>query len=245
MLKGKNIIITGCNRGIGRSILETSCSCGANVWAHARALTPEFESLCKQLADKYQVSVTPLCFELVDFDAMKAAIKSIMQSKQQIHALVNNAGVTYNALFQMSQLTEVRNQFEVNFFAPYILTQYVTKLMVRKGEGAVVNIASSAALDGNAGKSAYGASKAALIAMTQSIAEELGEKGIRANCIAPGVTETEMLATMPDYVVDDIKKSNDLRRVGDPEDIAKTAVFLASDQSSYITGQVIRVDGGM
>ncbi len=159
--------------------------------------------------------------------------------------LVNNAGITYNALFQMSNMDEVRRQMEVNFFAPYQFTQYIVKLMVRNKKGSIVNIASSAGLDGNSGKSAYGASKAALITMTKSIAEELGAVGVRANCIAPGITDTEMLLTMPEYIVEDTKKSVDLQRVGKPADIADAAAFLISDLSSYITGQVLRVDGGM
>ena len=158
---------------------------------------------------------------------------------------MNNAGITYNALFQMSDMNVVRKQMEVNFFSVYQFTQYIVKLMIRTKKGSIVNISSTAGLDGNSGKSAYGASKAALIAMTKSVAAELGNQGIRANCIAPGITETEMLSTMPDYIVEAVKNDVDLKRVGKPEDIADTAVFLLSDLSSYITGQVIRVDGGM
>ena len=191
------------------------------------------------------MQIWPCCFELTDYAAMKEAVKMIRSYKLPVDGLVNNAGVTYNALFQMSDMGEVRNQMEVNFFAPYQFTQYIVKMMVRNKKGSIVNIASSAGLDGNSGKSAYGASKAALIAMTKSIAEEFGTTGIRANSIAPGITDTEMLFTMPDYIVEGVKNSVDLRRVGKPSDIANTAAFLLSDLSSYITGQVIRVDGGM
>lgn len=245
LMEGKNVIITGTRRGMGRAMLDQFAANGANIWAHARELTPEFEEICQTVSETYEVEVRPLCFELTDYDAMKNAVKQIMSSKIPIDALINNAGVTYNALFQMSQIDKVREQMEVNFFVPYIFTQYIIKLMVRNKKGAIVNIASTAGLDGNSGKSAYGASKAALIAMTKSIAEENGKSGIRANCIAPGITATEMLSTMPDYIVQGVKDSVDLRRAGEPSDIAKTAVFLASDMASYITGQVIRVDGGM
>jgi 3-oxoacyl-[acyl-carrier protein] reductase len=245
LLKGKNVIITGTRRGMGRAMLDEFASNGANIWAHARELTPEFKKDCEDVANKYSVEVRPLCFELTDYDAMKAAVKQIMSLKIAVDALVNNAGITYNALFQMSKIDTVREQMEVNFIAPYILTQYIVKLMIRNKKGSIVNIASSAALDGNSGKSAYGASKADLIAMTKSIAEEVGKDGIRANCIAPGITATDMLSTMPDYIVQGVKDSVDLRRTGEPRDIAHAAVFLASDLSSYITGQVIRVDGGM
>jgi 3-oxoacyl-[acyl-carrier protein] reductase len=245
LMEGKNVIITGTRRGMGRAMLEVFAANGASVWAHARELTPEFSNDCEAIAKKYDVEIRPLCFELTDYDAMKAAIKEIMSTKIPVDALVNNAGITYNALFQMTNISEVRNQMEVNFFSPYIFTQYIVKLMIRNKKGSIVNIASSAGLDGNSGKSAYGSSKAALILMTKSIAEELGKSGIRSNCIAPGITNTEMLKTMPDYVVQEQMEAVDLRRTGEPEDIANTALFLASDLSSYMTGQVIRVDGGM
>lgn len=245
LLEGKNVIITGTRRGMGRAMLDAFAQNGANLWVHARALTPEFQTICDETAGKYGVEIRPLCFELTDYDAMKNAVKLIQSSKIPIDAVVNNAGVTYNALFQMSRLDEVRRQMEVNFFAPYTFTQYIVKLMLRNKKGSIVNVASTAACDGNSGKTAYGASKAALITMTQAIAEELGKDGIRANCIAPGITETDMLQTMPESIVQGVRDSVDLRRAGMPGDIANTAVFLASDLSSYITGQVIRVDGGM
>lgn len=245
LLSGKHIILTGCRRGIGREMLKEFASEGAFVWAHARSLTEDFRSLCEETSQKYQTEIRPLCFEFTDERAMKEAVKEIMASKISVDGLVNNAGITYNALFQMSEIEEVKRQMEVNFFAPYLFTQYLVKLMIRNKKGSIVNIASTAGLDGNSGKSAYGASKAALIAMTKSLAEELGRMGIRANCIAPGITETNMLSTMPESVVEEVKHTVDLKRAGAPFEIAKTAVFLLSDQSSYLTGQVIRADGGM
>lgn len=245
ILENKNVIITGTRRGMGRAMLEVFAANGANIWAHAREETKEFQETCHETAEKYGVQIWPCCFELTDYHAMKEAVKKIRSYKLSVDGLVNNAGLTYNALFQMSNMDEVRRQMEVNFFAPYQFTQYIVKLMVRNKSGSIVNIASSAGLDGNSGKSAYGASKAALITMTKSIAEELGTAGIRANCIAPGITDTEMLLTMPEYIVEDTKKSVDLKRVGKPADIAEAAAFLISDLSSYITGQVLRVDGGM
>jgi 3-oxoacyl-[acyl-carrier protein] reductase len=245
ILENKNVIITGSNRGIGRAMLEEFAKNGANIWAHARIEKPEFLEDIKSVAEKYHVEIRPLCFELTDYDAMKAAVKIIMSSKIPVDALVNNAGITYNALFQMSSIDQLRNQFEVNFISVFIFTQYISKIMSRNKRGSIINIASSAAFNGNPGKSVYGATKAAIIAMTDSIAAELGANGIRANCIAPGITETEMLATMPEAVVEDAKATADMRRGGKPSEIAETAVFLASDLSSYITGQTIRVDGGI
>ena len=245
LLKNKTAIITGTNRGIGRAILEAFASNGANIYAHARKETPEFISDIGSIAEKYKVEIMPLCFDMTDYTLMKSAVKRIMTEKRQIDALVNNAGITYNALFQMTTEDNLRNQFEVNFFSVFMFAQYISKLMTRQKCGSIVNIASTAGEDGNPGKSAYGASKAAIIAMTKSIAAELGETGIRANAISPGITETEMLATMPENIVREAVNSSHLRRGGQPSEIADTAVFLASDKSSYITGQVIRVDGGL
>lgn len=245
LLKDKTVIITGTNRGIGKAMLFEFAKNGANIWAHARKETPEFSKLISQLSKDYNVEIRPMYFDITDYEAMKAAVKDVMGHKIPIDALVNNAGIVNNALFQMSTQENLRKQFEVNFFSVFIFTQYISKLMLREKKGSIINIASSAGLDGNPGKSIYGATKAAIICMTKSIATELGEGGIRANCIAPGITETEMLKTMSEDIVQKAKDSTDLRRGGQPSEIADVAVFLASDKSSYITGQVIRVDGGL
>jgi 3-oxoacyl-[acyl-carrier protein] reductase len=176
---------------------------------------------------------------------MKAKVKEIVAQKEQIDALVNNAGIIYNALFQMSTQEQLRKQFEVNFFSVFTLTQYISRLMVRQKKGSIISLSSAAALDGFSGKSVYGASKAAIISMTKSLARELGESGVRANCLAPGIIETEMLKTMSEEILAATRSATALRRSGVPSEVADAAVFLASDISSYITGQVLRVDGGL
>lgn len=245
VLAGKNAIITGCARGIGKSMLEKFAKHGANVWASARSLTPDFEARCAALADQYGVQVIPLCFDITNKEAMKSAVKVLMKSDLKVNVLVNNAGVTYNALHQLTSETALREQIEVNFFAPFLFTQYIVKLMLRQGSGSVINVASSAALDGNAGRAAYGASKAALLCATRALSREVGAQGVRANVIAPGITETDMISSMTDAVIAETVAGTDMRRIGEPSNIADVAVFLASDLSSYITGQVLRVDGGM
>ncbi len=245
MLEGKNVIVTGTARGIGHKMVEIFAQNGANVFAHARKETQEHKQFCEQLAEKENVQIIPVYFDLQDEDAIKDAVKSIRSTKLSIDGLVNNAGVTYNALFQMTNMDELRKQFEVNFFAPYLFTQYISKLMIRNKKGSIVNVSSSAALDGNSGKSAYGASKAALLTMTLSIAEELGTSGIRANVICPGVTETDMVSTMPEYISEVQKEAAFLKKLAKTDDIANTALYLLSDYSSYITGQIFRVDGGV
>lgn len=245
LLEGKNVIVTGTAKGIGKQMVKTFAANGANVFAHARIQTEEHSSSCKELEEKYNVQVMPLYFDMRDANAMKEAVKMIRESKLSVDGLVNNAGITYNSLFQMTSIEKLRNQMEVNFFAPFLFTQYISKLMVRNKKGSIVSISSSAALDGNSGKSAYGASKAALLTMTMCISEELAANGIRANIICPGVTATDMLSTMPAYSTDIQKEASFLKKIGMPEDIANTALYLLSDHSSYITGQVIRVDGGV
>jgi len=245
MLEGKTVIVTGTSRGIGHKMVEVFAKNGANVFAHARIETEEHKQFCERLAEREDVQIIPLYFDLRDADGMKEAAKIIRETKLPIDGLVNNAGIIYNALFQMTSMDELRNQFEVNFFAPFLFTQYISKLMVRNKKGSIVSISSSVAQDGNAGKSAYGASKAALLTMTLSIAEELGTYGIRANVICPGVTETDMVSTMPEYIFDIQKEATFLKKFGTTEDIANTAMYLLSDYSSYITGQVFRVDGGV
>ncbi|WP_035340977.1 MULTISPECIES: SDR family NAD(P)-dependent oxidoreductase [Dickeya] len=245
LLTGKNVLITGTARGMGKAMLEAFAANGANIYAHARQETPEFASLIQSIASRYQVEIWPIYFDMTDREGMKLAVKKLMAEKKIIHALINNAGVTLNSLFQMTTEDALRNQFEVNFFSVFIFTQYISKLMVRHRNGSIINISSTAGEDGNPGKSAYGASKAAIIAMTKSIAAELGESGIRVNSIAPGVTDTDMLTTLPSVILEGAINSTDILRVGYPKEIADTAVFLASDLSAYITGQVIRVDGGL
>lgn len=245
ILEGKNAIVTGCARGIGHKILEIFAENGANVWACVRKRTQEFDRDAEELADRYGVRIIPVCFELTDKEQMKAAVKQIMSDKLPVDILVNNAGITYNALYQMSTLEQIHHTLEVNFVAPYLFTQYVIKLMLKNQSGSIVNIASSAGLDGNSGRSVYGASKAAVICATKALAEELGGKGIRANSVAPGITQTDMLSSMTEDVIRETVMGTDIKRAGKTEDIAHTVLFLASDLSSYITGQVLRVDGGM
>ncbi len=245
VLSGKNAIITGCGRGIGKAMLENFAKHGANVWASARSLTPDFEAHCAELASKYGVQIIPLCFDMTNKEEMKSAVKVVMKSDLKVNVLVNNAGVTYNALHQLTAETALREQMEVNFFAPFFFTQNIVKLMLRNGSGSVINVASSAALDGNPGRAAYGASKAALLCSTRALSREVGAQGVRANVIAPGITETDMIGSMTDAVIEETVAGTDMRRIGVPTDIADVAVFLASDLSTYITGQVLRVDGGM
>lgn len=245
LLDGKNVIVTGTARGIGYAMVEVFAQNGANIFTHARKETEEHKEYCESIAEKYNVTIYPIYFDMSNENEIKKGVQEIRSKKVIIDGLVNNAGITYNALFQMTNIAELRNQFEVNFFGPFLFTQYISKLMVRNGAGSIVNISSTAALDGNSGKSAYGASKSALLCMTMSIAEEMGVSGIRANVICPGVVATDMVETMPEYILDIQKEAACLGSIAKPKDIANTAVYLLSDKAKYVTGQVFRVDGGI
>lgn len=244
ILENKTIFITGTARGIGKSMVEACAAHGADIIAHARKENAEHRAFCESTADINGVKIIPSYFDLTDQDAIKAAFKEICALKIPVDGLVNNAGIGGNTLFQMTRMEELREIFEADFFGPYYLTQCVVKLMLRQKRGSIVNISSTSALDGNSGKTAYGSAKAALLTMTKCIAEELGSGGIRANVICPGVTETEMIKEMPEYIIDIEREATFLGSLAKPNDIANTAVFLLSDLSAYITGQAIRVDGG-
>lgn len=245
LLAGKNILVTGTARGMGRQMVETFAENGANIFAHARKFTEQHDSFCREISDKNGVKIIPVYFELTNADEIKRGVSEIRSTKIPVNGLVNNAGITLTSLFQMTSMDDVRKQFEVNFFAPFLLTQYIVKLMVRNKSGSIVNISSSAALDGNSGKSAYGAAKAALLCLTRCISEEMAISGIRANVICPGVTETDMVSTMPEYATKLQLEATFLKKLGKVSDIANVAMFLLSEHSSYITGQVFRVDGGV
>jgi 3-oxoacyl-[acyl-carrier protein] reductase len=246
LLKDKNAVITGCSRGIGKKILEIFAQNGANIWACYRKPNEETERYIKELSQNNGITITPVYFDLADEGQIKEAIKTIASSKQKVDILVNNAGITFNSLFQMTSITKMREIFEVNYFAQMLFTQYIAKIMVKYKGGSIINFSSTAALDGNSGRSIYGASKAALLCSTKAMAEELAIYNIRANAIAPGITETDMVSeSMTSETIQATINQTKLKRMGQPSEIAETALFLASDLSSYITGQVIRVDGGL
>lgn len=245
LLEGKNAIVTGCARGIGKTIVEVLAKNGANIWACARKESAEFEASLKLLENENNVVIKPVYFDMADKEQMKAAVKAIMSEKRSIDILVNNAGITYNALFQMSTSAMIQEVMDINFISPFLFTQYIVKLMLKNRSGSIINISSTAAIDANSGRSVYGASKAALLCATKALAAELGDQGIRANVVCPGITQTDMISSMSDEVIQETVMNTDMQRIGDTLDIANAVLFLASDLSSYMTGQVLRVDGGM
>lgn len=239
-----NVIITGSNRGIGKAMVETFAASGANIWACARKATPEFESWLKITAEANGVWIKPVYFEMTDAEAINAGIQSIIDDGQSIDVLVNNAGISTVGLLSMSKVEDIEKLFEVNFFAMLRVIQKVSKRMSRQKHGVIINMGSIAGIEPQPGKIAYGSSKAAVMMMTKCLAKELGPMGIRVNAIAPGPIETEMIHQYKDEVLEKLAAESSLRRLGKTEEIAQVAVFLASEQASYINGEIIKVDGG-
>lgn len=246
LLEGKTAIVTGCNRGIGKAILEKFAKEGANVFAHARKSSYEFESMCSDLEEKYGTKVYPVYFDAVNSEEMKAGVKNIFSVTKDIDILVNNMGVVKSVnLFQMTKMQDMRDEFEVNFFAQMELTQLVSRVMTRRKAGSIINISSCAGLDGNTGMLQYVSSKAAVIGATKRLAIELGASNIRVNSVAPGLTDTDMGNQMREDLEEETLNHLVFKRKARPEEIADAVTFFASDMSTFITGQVLRVDGGM
>lgn len=246
MLRGKTAVITGSNRGIGRATLEAFAKNGADVFAHARVPKEEFEKMCEQLTLDYGVKIYPIYFEATDSAAMRAAVKKMRNITNEIDILVNNLGTVNSVkLFQMTSMQEMKEEFDVNFFAQIELSQYISRFMLRRKKGSIINISSCAGMDGDTGMLQYVSSKAALIGATKRMAIELGTSNIRVNSIAPGLTETDMGNQMSEDLERETIMRTIFKRKAKPEEIANAILFLASDLSEYITGQVIRVDGGM
>lgn len=246
MLTNKVAVITGSNRGIGKSILIKFAENGATVFAHARRYSVEHEQHCEALILRYGVKITPIYFDVCCLDEMKEGIKTIRSLTDKIDILVNNIGCVNSAkLFQMTSINEIRNEFEVNFFSSIQLTQYLSRFMIKAKSGSIINITACAAMDGYSGMLPYVSSKSAIIGATKRLAIELGEFGVRVNAIAPGLTDTDMSQKMSRELTDKTLEHVIMKRKAKPEEIANVVIFLASSLASYITGQIIRVDGGM
>lgn len=238
LLLGKIALVTGCNRGIGRAILDLFIANGATVYAVARK--------AGSLQDYSSVpSVVPCYLDVTDREAVKRLFMQIKKDSGRLDILVNNAGVMQDALLGMITHDQMVGTFETNVFANITLMQYASKFMVRQGCGSIINLSSIMGVCGNAGQIVYSASKGAVIAMTKSAAKELAPHKIRVNAIAPGIIATDMLFSVPEEKLDILRSKVGMGYIGEPEEIAKAALFLASDLSTYISGQVLGVDGMM
>lgn len=244
LLENKTVLITGASRGIGRGIATVFAEHGANVVFTysssvdaANALEKELQSLGVQ-AKGYQSNAA-------DFDQAQELVEKVYADFSTIDVLINNAGITKDNLLMRISEEDFDKVIEVNLKSVFNLTKAVQRTMLKQRHGSIINISSVVGVKGNAGQSNYAASKAGIIGFSKSIALELGSRNIRCNVIAPGFIETEMTAQLSEDVVSGWRAGIPLKRGGSPTDVANACVFLASDLSSYITGQVLNVDGGM
>ena len=244
LLENKTVLITGASRGIGNGIATVFAEHGANVvftysssLDAANALETELQALCIQ-AKGYQSNAA-------DFEQAQELVENVLADFSTIDVLINNAGITKDNLLMRISEEDFDKVIEVNLKSVFNLTKAVQRTMLKQRYGSIINMSSVVGVKGNAGQSNYAASKAGIIGFSKSVALELGSRNIRCNVIAPGFIETEMTAKLSEEVVAGWRAGIPLKRGGTPNDVANACVFLASDLSSYITGQVINVDGGM
>lgn len=244
LLEGKTALITGAARGIGKAIALKFAQEGANI-AFTDLVIDENGKQTEEEIKAFGVKAKGYASNAADFAQAEEVVNQIKEEFGSIDILVNNAGITKDGL--MLRMTEQQWDavIAVNLKSAFNFIHACSPIMMRQRSGSIINMASVVGVHGNAGQCNYAASKAGLIALAKSIAQELGSRGIRANAIAPGFIETAMTAALPQEVRDEWVKKIPLRRGGKVEDIANVATFLASDMSSYVTGQVIQIDGGM
>ncbi|MDB4180165.1 3-oxoacyl-[acyl-carrier-protein] reductase [Flavobacteriaceae bacterium] len=244
LLKDKNVIITGASRGIGKGIAIEFAKQGANVaFTYSRSID-EAKTLEKELS-KFGVKAKSYQSDASNFDEAHKLIENVLSEFDTIDVLVNNAGITKDNLLMRMQESDFDLVIKVNLKSVFNMTKAVQKTMLKQRYGSIVNMSSVVGVKGNAGQTNYAASKAGIIGFSKSVALELGSRNIRCNVVAPGFIETEMTAKLNEETVNEWRKGIPLKRGGTPKDIANTCTWLASDLSSYVTGQVINVDGGM
>ena len=237
LLEGKVAIVTGCSRGIGRAIMETFAKDGAIVYA--------VDLMEGSMDDAASDSIIPCYFDITDTKAIIALVQRVKKEQGKIDILVNNAGIMQDALISMVTDAQIQKTFEVNVFAMMHFIQYVSKIMRRQKSGSIVNASSIMGISGNYAQMVYAASKGAVIALTKSAAKELAQDGIRVNAVAPGTINTTLLQNTPEETLNKIKSRIYFGELGTTEEVANAYLFLASDLSSYISGQVLGVDGMM
>ncbi|MDH5602829.1 MAG: 3-oxoacyl-[acyl-carrier-protein] reductase [Cyclobacteriaceae bacterium] len=244
LLEGKTALVTGASKGIGRAIAEKLASQGANVAFTYLSSVEKGEALAKELS-ALGIKAKGYRSDASDFAQAQELVDSVVNEFGSLDILINNAGITRDNLLMRMTEEMWDNIMSVNLKSCFNTVKVATKTMMKQRGGSIINMSSVVGIKGNAGQANYAASKAGIIGFTKSVALELGSRGIRANVVAPGFIETEMTAALDEKTVQSWRDAIPLKRGGTPEDVANACLFLASDMSSYISGQVIQVDGGM
>lgn len=243
-LTGRSALVTGASRGIGRAIAVALAKNGADVainYSGNEAAAKETEGLCAE----YGVKTLVIKADVSDAESCKAMIEQVKEAFGKLDILVNNAGITKDKLMIGMSEADFMDVINTNLKGSFLCMQLVSKLMIKQRYGRIINLSSVVGLHGNAGQVNYAASKAGVIGMTKSAAKELASRNITVNAVAPGMIETDMTAVIPEKAKEAMMASIPAGRAGKPEDIANVVVFLASEEASYMTGQVVSVDGGM
>ena len=244
MEENKTVFVTGASRGIGKEVALKFADKGYNVVINYVSSKTNVEEL-KEEFEKKGVKALIMQADVTNKEAIEELVKKAIEEFGQIDVLVNNAGITKDNLLMRMSEEEFDKVIEINLKGTYIVTKAVTKYMMKKRKGSIINLSSVVGVAGNAGQCNYSASKAGIIGFTKSVAKELASRNIRANAVAPGFIETDMTAVLSDEVKENIHNQIPLKRMGTAKEVANLIYFLGSDESAYITGQVINIDGGM
>jgi len=240
-ITGKKALVTGASRGIGRAIADLFLAAGAEVWGLG---TKEPADLAERQAAA-QGKLRWIVADVGDLANLEPIIEAALKEADGFDILVNNAGITRDGLSFRMRLADFQKVLDVNLTAAFLIARTVGRDMIRRRQGSIINMSSVVGVHGNGGQANYAASKAGLIGLTKSMAQEVAGRGVRVNAIAPGYIATDMTDAIPEAAKEKLMAHIPLQRLGKPEDIAEAALFLAADGSTYITGQVLAVDGGM
>ena len=244
MLEGKKALITGSSRGIGRGIVEKYLSEGAEVWGLCSKPSAA-KSEIEQFAKDHNTVFHEINADVGNAEQLTEVVKSALQEAGGFDVLINNAGITRDTLSFRMKADDWNDVLRINLTSAFLICQIISNDMIRKRKGSIINMASIVGIHGGAGQVNYAASKGGLIAYSKSLAKEVGSRGVRVNCIAPGFIDTDMTKAVNEEIRKGWVEAIPLKRAGTTEDVANAALFLGSDMSTYITGQVLGIDGGM
>lgn len=240
----KVAFVTGATRGIGKSIALKLANCGYDIAINYRTENDDLTELLNEIKG-FNVRCIAVCGDVSDFEACTNMIKQIISEFEKIDVLVNNAGITRDMLLMRMKESDFTDVIDVNLVGTFNITKNVIPYMMKQKNGRIINISSVVGITGNAGQTNYSASKAGIIGFTKSLAKEVGSRNILVNAVAPGFIQTDMTNILKDEIKQELIKNIPLKRFGNATDVANVVKFLASEESSYITGQVINIDGGM
>ena len=244
-LKGKKVLVTGAMRGLGLAIVESLAQNGAHIVANYRSRPEEAKKVCQKLKDLGASAADSLCFDITHYSQVKEALESYVKEHGPISGLVNNAGISRDTLILRVKEDEIHSLIDTNLKGAMYVIKSLSRSLLKVEKASIVNMSSIIGLMGNSGQMPYAAAKAGLLGVTKSVAKELGGRNIRCNAICPGFIDTEMTQALDSRVKEVYLSQIPLKRFGDPEDVANLVLFLLSEASSYMTGEVIKIDGGI